>query len=161
MVLSAVYVPGACIEKAIVFDQKPPEKCNVVANSGTNKKESCSSLKCTKKIREINRQRLLAEQLQCHTAKFTGHHGVFTGFPCCWETLWYLQIAGKSYNHHGVSPQSINITGFIHNIYKVSLWLLQTFSIDNTGFTCRYSVIPSPCSFHGVKICSVDYFQNT
>ena len=57
--MSAVYVPGACIEKAIVFDQKPPEKCNLVAKSGTNKKESCSSN--APKKSEINRQRLLVE----------------------------------------------------------------------------------------------------
>ena len=62
---------------------------------------------------------------------------------------------GKPYNYHGVSPQSANITGFIHNIHRVSLWFLQPFSIDSSGFPCRDPVIPSPHSFHGVKICSV------
>ena len=54
-----------------------------------------------------------------------------------------------------VSPQSLNITGFIHNTHRVSLWFLQPFSTDSAGFPCRDPAIPSPCSFHGVKICSV------
>ena len=41
---------------------------------------------------------------------FTGHYGIFAGFPCCGETLYHLQIAGKSYNYHGISLQSVNIT---------------------------------------------------
>ena len=53
--MSAVYVPGACIEKAIVFDQKPPEKCNLVAKSGTNKKESCSPNAPKKTVKSIGR----------------------------------------------------------------------------------------------------------
>ena len=32
---------------------------------------------------------------------------------------------------------------------------LQPFSIDSAGFPWRDAVIPSPRSFHGVKICSV------
>ena len=32
---------------------------------------------------------------------------------------------------------------------------LQPFSIDSADFPCRDPGIPSPCSFHGVKICSV------
>ena len=42
----------------------------------------------------------------------------------------------KSYNYHGVSQQSVNITGFIHNINKVSLWFLQPFSVDSADFPC-------------------------
>ena len=49
----------------------------------------------------------------CTLQMFTGQHRVFAGFPC--------NIARKSYNFHGVSPQSVNITGFIHNIHRVSL----------------------------------------
>jgi hypothetical protein len=52
---------------------------------------------------------------------FAEYYWVFAGIPFCGETLLYLKIAGKSYNYHGVSLQSVNITGFIHNIYKVSL----------------------------------------
>ena len=89
---------------------------------------------------------------------FPGHYRVLAGFPCCGETLKYLQIAGKSYNYHGVSPQSVNITGFIHNIHRVSLWFLQPFFIDCAGFPCRDPVIPSTRSFHGVKICSAFEF---
>ena len=95
------------------------------------------------------------EIANCKLQLFTGVYGVFAGFPCCGETLYYLQIVGKSYNYHGVSPQSVNITGFIHNIHRVSLWFLQPFSIDSAGFPCRDPIIPSPHSFHGVKICSV------
>ena len=39
--------------------------------------------------------------------------------------LQYLQIAGKSYNYHGFSPQSVNVTGF-----------------PTTGKTCRHPVMP-------------------
>ena len=46
---------------------------------------------------------------------FTGHNGIFAGFPCCGKTLYHLQIAGKSYNYHGVSLHSVNIKGFPHN----------------------------------------------
>ena len=60
----------------------------------------------------------------------------------------------KEILYYGVSPQSVNITGFVHNIHRVFLWFLQPFSIDSAGFPCRDPVIPSPCSFHGVKICS-------
>ena len=49
---------------------------------------------------------------------------------------------GKSYNYHGVSPQSVNITGFTHNIHRVSLWFWQPFSIDRAGKTCRHPVMP-------------------
>ena len=73
---------------------------------------------------------------------FTGHYGVFTSFPCSGETLQYLEIVGKSYHYPGVSPQSVNITGFIHNIHRVSLWFLHPFSIDSAGFLCRDPVIP-------------------
>ena len=38
----AEYVPCGCIEKAIAFGQKPPEKCNLVAKSEAKKRESCS-----------------------------------------------------------------------------------------------------------------------
>ena len=66
------------------------------------------------------------------------------------ETLCIL----LPHDNYRVSPQSVSITGFIHNILRVSLWFLQHFSIDSIGFPCRDPVIPSPCSFHGVKICS-------
>ena len=33
---------------------------------------------------------------------------------------------------------------------------IQPFSIDSAGFPCRDPAIPSPHSFHGVKICSVE-----
>ena len=67
----------------------------------------------------------------------------------CRENLHYLwkravRIAGKphdnyrSCNYPGVSPQ-----------------FLQPFSIDSADFPCRDPAIPSPCSFHGAKICSV------
>ena len=49
--------------------------------------------------------------------------------------------AGKTYrscNYHGVSSQ-----------------FLQPFSIDSADFLCRDPAIPSPRSFHGIKICSV------
>ena len=41
------------------------------------------------------------------------------------------------------------------NYHGVSLQFLQPFSIDRAGFLCRDPAIPSPRSFHGVKICSV------
>ena len=78
----------------------------------------------------------------CTLQMFTGHYGVFTSFPCSGETLQYLEIVGKSYHCPGVSPQSVNITGFIHNIHRVSLWFLHPFSIDSAGFLCRDPVIP-------------------
>ena len=67
----------------------------------------------------------------------------------CRENLHYLwkravRISGKphdnyrTYNYHGVSPQ-----------------FLQPFSIDSADFPYRDPAIPSPRSFHGVKICSV------
>ena len=56
-------------------------------------------------------------------------------------------IVGKSYNYHGGSPQSVNITGFIHNIHRISLWFLQPFFVTNAGFPCRDPAIPSPRSF--------------
>ena len=80
---------------------------------------------------------------------FTWYYRVFAGIPCCGETLEYLQIAGKSYDYHGVSLQSVNIKGFIHNIHRVSLRFLQPFSIDSAGFPCRDSVIPNPVVFMG------------
>ena len=43
-------------------------------------------------------------------------------------------------NYHGVSPQ-----------------FLQPFSVDSADFPCRDPTIPSPCSFHGVKIWSVEF----
>ena len=81
----------------------------------------------------------------------------------CRENLHYLwkravRNAGKpldiyrSCNYHGVSPQSVNITGVIHNKHRVSF---KFFSIDSAGFPFRDPLIPSPCSFHGVQICSV------
>ena len=56
---------------------------------------------------------------------------------------------------HGVSPQSVNITG-LYNTHRVSLWFSQPFFIDSAGFPCGDPEISSPCSFHGVKICSVE-----
>ena len=67
----------------------------------------------------------------------------------CSENLHYLwkravRFAGKpcdnyrSCNYHGVSPQ-----------------FLQPFSMDRAGFPCRDPEIPSPHTFHGIKICSV------
>ena len=47
-------------------------------------------------------------------------------------------IISRSCNYHEVSPQ-----------------FLQPFSIDSADFSYRDPTIPSPCSFHGVKICSV------
>ena len=37
----------------------------------------------------------------------------------------------------------------------IPLQFLQPFSIDSAGFPCRDPAIPSPHSFHGVKICIV------
>ena len=42
-----------------------------------------------------------------------------------------------------------------HENYSAALQFLQPFSIDSEGFPCRDPAIPSPRSFHGVKICSV------
>ena len=58
-------------------------------------------------------------------------------------------------NYHGISLQSVNITGFILDIHRVSLCFLQPFSIDSPGCPCRDPVIPSPCTFHGINIGSV------
>ena len=71
-----------------------------------------------------------------------------------WGNPVIFTDGGKSYNYHGVSPQSVNITGFIHNIHRVSLRFLQPSSINSAGLPCRDPAIPSPRSFHGVKICS-------
>ena len=91
-----------------------------------------------------------------HTLQiFTGHYKVFAvspvmGKPCNIYRLW-----GKFYNYHDVFLQTVNFTVFIHNIHMVSLCFLQLFFIDGTGFHYRDPIIPSPRSFHGVKICSV------
>ena len=96
----------------------------------------------------------MTRQCWCCTANVYRALQVFAEFPCCGETLQYLQIAGKSYNYHGVSPQSVNMTGLIHNIHRDSMWFLKPFSIYSAGFPYRDHVIPSPCSFHWVKICT-------
>ena len=54
---------------------------------------------------------------------FTGVYGVSIGFPI-------YRLRGKPYDNYRISPQSVNITGFPHNIiytifpfaeYRVSL----------------------------------------
>ena len=37
-------------------------------------------------------------------------------------TYLVLQIPGKPYDNYRISPQSVNITGFPHNIHNPSLW---------------------------------------
>ena len=54
---------------------------------------------------------------------------VLCRFSLMWGNPVIFTDCGKSYNYHGVSLQSVNITGFIHNIHRVSLWFLQPFSI--------------------------------
>ena len=95
-----------------------------------------------------------SEAFLSYTANVYSAYGVSAGFPCCGETLQYLQIAGKSYSYNKISPQFVNITGFIHNLHWVSLGFLQLFSIISAGFPC-----PRPRSFYGVKICIVEYFR--
>ena len=88
----------------------------------------------------------------CIHCKFLPHenYGYWKLQGPCREKLHYLwkravSIAGKpsgnyrSYNYPGVFPQ-----------------FLQPFSIDSAAFSCRDPAIPSPRSFHGVKICSVE-----
>ena len=67
----------------------------------------------------------------------------------CKENLYYLwkralRIAGKLRDNYRFC-----------NYYEVSPQFLQPFYIDNADFPCRDPTIPSPCSFHGVEICSV------
>ena len=68
----------------------------------------------------------------------------------CREKLHYLwkravRIVGKPHNNYRSC-----------NYHRVCQQLLQPFSIDSANFSCRDPAIPSPHSFHGVKICSVD-----
>ena len=60
------------------------------------------------------------------------------------ETLCMLWInpviftdCGKPCDKYRISPQSVNITGFIHNINRVSLWFLQPFDIESADFPCK------------------------
>ena len=51
-------------------------------------------------------------------------------------------------NLHYLWKRAVRIAGKPHDNYR-------TFSIDSAGFPCMDPAIPSPCSFHGVKICSI------
>ena len=54
------------------------------------------------------------------------------------------------------SPAICKYYNFIHNIHMIFLRFLQPFSKDCSGFPCKDPAIPCPCSFHGVKNCSVE-----
>ena len=86
-------------------------------------------------------QRLSKEKLQMFT----------------WCPFTDLQIAGKSNSYHRVLLQSVNITGFPQNMYtifpceeyRVSLWFLQSFSMDIAGKTYKH-----PVNTHKHLLCS-------
>ena len=71
--------------------------------------------------------------------------------------MWSIICRFRHSYTANVYPMKTMATGNCENCnyHWVSLQFLQPFSIDSAGFPCRDPAIPSPCSFHGVKICSV------
>ena len=87
-----------------------------------------------------------------HCTWLQGIKGSFQGFPVVRKPCNIYSLRINPIIIMGFPLQSVNITGFIHIIHRVSLQFLQPFSIDSVSFPCRDPVIPSPRSFHGVRI---------